>query len=328
VRSATAAAAAGFAPDARSLHALLDRLLDAYGPQHWWPGETPFEVMVGAVLTQNTAWGNVERAIANLKAAGVLTPESIVALPHERLAALIRPAGYFNVKARRLRSFCEFLVESGGEPALADTPTGLLRARLLAVHGIGPETADDILLYAFGRPVFVIDAYTRRLFGRLGLASGQESYEDLRTGVERAIGPDPESLNELHALIVHHAKVACAKAPRCGGGPPPGRIRLQETRPATEPIRRQQLPLISASDVSTRLRPPSFARYRARSARLNSASALSPARSCAPPMLTVTRSSRPPTLAMPATLPRIRSASCRAPVSVVWLASTTNSSPP
>ncbi len=106
---------------------------------------------------------------------------------------------------------------ASGEPALADTPTETLRARLLAVHGIGPETADDILLYAFERPVFVIDAYTRRLFGRLGLASGHESYEELRTGVERAIGPDPASLNELHALIVHHAKVACAKVPRCAG---------------------------------------------------------------------------------------------------------------
>jgi endonuclease-3 related protein len=217
VRVATAASAAGFAPDARTLRGLLERLRDAYGPQHWWPGDSPFEVMVGAVLTQNTAWSNVERAIDFLKAANALSPESIAALPHERLAALIRPAGYFNVKARRLQSFCRFLVESGGEPALADTPTETLRARLLAVHGIGPETADDILLYAFERPVFVIDAYTRRLFGRLGLASGHESYEELRTGVERAIGPDPASLNELHALIVHHAKVACAKVPRCAG---------------------------------------------------------------------------------------------------------------
>jgi endonuclease-3 related protein len=217
VRVATAASAAGFAPDARTMRGLLERLRDAYGPQHWWPGDSPFEVMVGAVLTQNTAWSNVERAISSLRAVGALSPELIVALPHERLAALIRPAGYFNVKARRLQSFCRFLVESGGEPALADTPTETLRARLLAVHGIGPETADDILLYAFERPVFVIDAYTRRLFGRLGLASGHESYEELRTGVERAIGPDPASLNELHALIVHHAKVACAKVPRCAG---------------------------------------------------------------------------------------------------------------
>jgi endonuclease-3 related protein len=119
------------------------------------------------------------------------------------------------VKARRLQSLCRFLVESGGEAALAEVPTEALRSRLLAVHGIGPETADDILLYAFDRPVFVIDAYTRRLFGRLGLASGGESYEELRSGVERAIGPDAAACNELHALIVHHAKVACAKRPRC-----------------------------------------------------------------------------------------------------------------
>lgn len=217
MRGATAAAGTGFAPDARSLHALLDHLLGAYGPQHWWPGDSPFEVMVGAVLTQNTAWSNVERAIAGLKAAGALSPESIAALSHERLAALIRPAGYFNVKATRLQALCRFLLEAGGEPALADTPTENLRVRLLAVHGVGPETADDLLLYAFERPVFVIDAYTRRLFGRLGLASGHESYEELRAGVESAIGADAAAFNELHALIVHHAKVACAKVPRCAG---------------------------------------------------------------------------------------------------------------
>jgi endonuclease-3 related protein len=212
-----AAAGTGFAPDARSLRLLLDHLLDAYGPQHWWPGDSAFEVMVGAVLTQNTAWSNVERAIDSLKAAGALSPKVIAALTPERLAALIRPAGYFNVKAKRLQSFCLFLVEAGGEPALGTLPTAALRARLLAVHGIGPETADDILLYAFGRPVFVIDAYTRRLFGRLGLATGDEGYEELRIGVERAIGADAAALNELHALIVHHAKVACAKTPRCAG---------------------------------------------------------------------------------------------------------------
>jgi endonuclease-3 related protein len=210
---ATAAVAAGFAPDA--LRALLDRLLDAYGPQHWWPGDSPFEVMVGAVLTQNTAWSNVERAIANLRAASALAPERIAGLAHDQLAALVRPAGYFNVKARRLQSFCRFLVEAGGEMALRAVPTAALRARLLAVHGIGPETADDILIYAFDRPVFVVDAYTRRLFGRLRLASGEESYEALRAGVERAIGADAAAFNELHALIVHHAKVACTKRPRC-----------------------------------------------------------------------------------------------------------------
>jgi endonuclease-3 related protein len=197
------------------LERLYERLLAAYGPQHWWPGDSPFEVMVGAVLTQNTAWRNVERAIVNLKAAGTLAAPAIASMPHADLATLIRPAGYFNVKARRLQAFCRFLVGVGGEEALALRPTDALRRDLLAVHGIGPETADDILLYAFARPVFVIDAYTRRLLSRLGLASGDEGYETLRHGIERALGPDVRVFDELHALVVHHAKVACSARPQC-----------------------------------------------------------------------------------------------------------------
>ena len=209
--------ALGFDPPRRALQRVYERLLAAYGPQHWWPGDSPFEVMVGAVLTQNTAWRNVERAIANLKAAAALTPSAVAAMPPADLAALIRPAGYFNVKAQRLQAFCRFLLEAGGEDALAALPTEVLRRDLLAVHGIGPETADDILLYAFARPVFVIDAYTRRLLRRLGLASGEEGYETLRHGVERAFAADAPLFNELHGLIVHHAKVACATRPRCAG---------------------------------------------------------------------------------------------------------------
>jgi endonuclease-3 related protein len=206
----------GFRPRRRALQRLHDRLLAAYGPQHWWPADSPFEVMVGAVLTQNTAWRNVERAIANLKGAGVLDPPGIAALPPAELAALIRPAGYFNVKAERLQAFCRFLRDRGGEAALAALSTSELRDRLLAVHGVGPETADDMLLYAFERPVFVIDAYTRRLLKRLGLATGEEGYEALRAGIERALGPDAPLFNELHALVVHHAKTACSARPRCG----------------------------------------------------------------------------------------------------------------
>lgn len=199
----------------RALQRLHGQLLAAYGTQHWWPADSRFEVMVGAVLTQNTAWRNVERAIDNLKTAQALAATAIAGLPHADLAALIRPAGYYNVKARRLQAFCRFLVEAGGEQALAGRPTDRLRRELLAVHGVGPETADDILLYAFERPVFVIDAYTRRLLGRLGIASGEEGYETLRHGVERAFGPDARLFNELHALIVLHAKVACSARPRC-----------------------------------------------------------------------------------------------------------------
>jgi endonuclease-3 related protein len=196
-------------------HRLFQRLLGAYGPQHWWPGETRIEIMVGAVLTQNTAWRNVERAIDRLKAAAVLETRAIAGLPPEELADLIRPAGYFNVKARRLQSLCNFLLESGGIAALERLSTDVLRSRLLAVHGVGPETADDILLYAFERPVFVVDAYTRRLGGRLGLLAGGEGYEEIRHSFETAIGLDTRTFNELHALIVHHAKYFCRKRPLC-----------------------------------------------------------------------------------------------------------------
>jgi endonuclease-3 related protein len=206
-----------FAPTRRELQRVYEKLLAAYGPQHWWPADSPFEVMVGAVLTQNTAWRNVERAIANLDAAQALTPSAIAHLPPAELAALIRPAGYFNVKARRLQALCRFVLEAGGEDALAQQPTVELRHALLAVHGVGAETADDILLYAFGRPVFVIDTYTRRLLRRLGLAGGDEGYEELRLGIEQALGLQAQRFNELHGLIVHHAKVACGAKPRCTG---------------------------------------------------------------------------------------------------------------
>ena len=196
---------------------LFERMLAAYGPQRWWPAESPFEVMVGAVLTQNTAWGNVEKAIVNLKGAGLLDPEALADADPAQVAGAIRPAGYFNVKTRRLQSFCRFLIERGGEVALAAMETPHLRHELLAVHGVGPETADDMLLYAFQRPIFVIDAYTRRLLSRNGLIGGEEGYETLRHGFESALPPDVQLYNEYHALIVRHAKEACRKKPQCGG---------------------------------------------------------------------------------------------------------------
>ena len=198
------------------LRAVFARLLAAYGPQHWWPADSPFEVMMGAVLTQNTAWSNVERAIANLKRVGWLEPSAIAAAEPTRLAELIRPARYFNVKARRLQNFCRLLLEADWEGELADQATGELRRLLLQVNGVGPETADDMLLYAFARPVFVIDAYTRRIFVRLGLISGAETYEQLRHGFESALGQDTGLYNEYHALIVHHAKQSCRNRPVCG----------------------------------------------------------------------------------------------------------------
>jgi endonuclease-3 related protein len=199
------------------LRAVFEWLYEAYGPQHWWPGDMPFEVMIGAILAQNTAWSNVEKAIASLKALDCLNPEAILALSHESLAGLLRPTGYFNVKARRLQGFCEWYLAQDGYKTLARQETATLRGRLLGLNGLGPETADDILLYAFKRPVFVIDAYTRRLFARIGVIQGDEAYEELRYMFESALGPDVALYNEFHALIVRHAKEVCKSRPACSG---------------------------------------------------------------------------------------------------------------
>ncbi len=204
---------------APALRAIFDRLLAAHGPQGWWPADGHFEMMVGAVLTQNTAWTNVERAILRLADAGLLEPRPLLDAPVERLAEAIRPAGYFNVKARRLQAFTRWYIDAGGFEPLARVDTGTLRSRLLAVHGIGPETADDILLYAFERPVFVIDAYTRRIIGRVGHDVEGLAYEALRALFERELPADVALFNEYHALIVRHAKTHCRKRPVCAGCP-------------------------------------------------------------------------------------------------------------
>ncbi len=196
----------------RALEALYRRLFDHYGPQHWWPAETPFEVMVGAVLTQNTAWINVERAIENLRQSDLLDPAAIAVLSPQKLALHLRPSGYFNVKAKRLQSLCHWLLSRNDQEGL---DTAVLREALLSIHGIGPETADDILLYAYHRPVFVIDAYTRRLCSRLGLLDASLPYEALRAIFERALPADVAMYNEFHALIDHHAKQVCRPKPRC-----------------------------------------------------------------------------------------------------------------
>jgi endonuclease-3 related protein len=205
-----------------TLQWVYERLYGHFGPQHWWPGETPFEVMVGAILTQNTAWSNVEKAIANLRANNALNAEAIAAAPLAQLAEWLRPSGYFNVKAERLQSFCRWLLEPGRRQQLEQLATDELRHALLSVKGVGRETADDMVLYAFDRPVFVIDAYTRRLFSRLGLITGEEGYETLRALVEEAFGRSQEQtalFNEFHALIVAHAKEYCRKRPLCRGCP-------------------------------------------------------------------------------------------------------------
>ncbi len=200
-----------------NLRWVFHRLDAAWGAQHWWPADSVLEILLGAVLTQNTAWVNVERALAALEAAGALSLDALLALPEAELAALIRPAGYFNVKARRLRALLEWVRAQGGVEALAAWPTEDLRRALLAVHGIGPETADDILLYAFERPVFVIDAYTRRILGRLGLIDPGMGYEPLRLAIEAELGPDVALFNQYHALLVAHGKAVCRPRPRCGG---------------------------------------------------------------------------------------------------------------
>ncbi|KKK71488.1 hypothetical protein LCGC14_2913400 [marine sediment metagenome] len=197
------------------------RLYGAYGPQHWWPGETPFEVIVGAILTQSAAWTNVEKAIVNLKAAGALSPEGVARLSEGELVRMVYPAGYFNAKARKLKAFVELLFQRfGGElDALLATAQEELRPLLLATHGIGPETADSILLYAAGRPAFVIDAYTRRLFRRLGVAAPQDSYDSWRSLFTTNLEADAPLFNEYHALIVRHGKGVCRREPRCEGCP-------------------------------------------------------------------------------------------------------------
>lgn len=197
------------------LMTIYNRLMESYGPQFWWPADTQFEVIAGAVLTQNTAWTNVEKALENLRKAGELGLDQIHRLDHDALAALIRPSGYFNIKSRRLKTLCDWMVEQGGLEALEKSSTAALREGLLSLQGIGPETADDILLYAFNRPVFVIDAYTRRLLMRLGLVEGKEPYETLRRGFEISLDRDTMLFNEYHALIVRHAKEKCTFAPDC-----------------------------------------------------------------------------------------------------------------
>ena len=199
-----------------NLQNVYKQLLAAHGPRDWWPGDTPFEIMVGAILTQNTAWANVEKAIAMLKVRDRLAPQSILDACPDHLAQWIRPSGYFNLKTERLRQFCRWYLDQGGWETLRKRDTEWLRRELLTVKGIGPETADDMLLYAFERPVFVIDAYTRRIFSRLGLVDEASGYEELRAHFEQTLGADAGLFNEYHALIVQHGKEVCRKRPRCG----------------------------------------------------------------------------------------------------------------
>lgn len=196
---------------------IYQRLFSTYGRQHWWPGETPFEIIVGAILTQSAAWTNVEKAIDNLKSASVLSPEAILNTPLEELAQLIRSSGYYNAKAKKLKAFVEWLDKNfrNDLQAFSEVNTEELRNQLLAVHGIGNETADSILLYALDRPVFVIDAYTIRIISRIGLLSEESSYTEYQRYFMSNLPVDVKLYNEYHALFVRLGKEACQKKPDC-----------------------------------------------------------------------------------------------------------------
>jgi endonuclease-3 related protein len=214
-------AARGRKPTRRTLETYYRRMARQYGATGWWPGDSPFEIAVGAILTQNTAWRNVEQAIDNLKREKLLTPNAILDCPLESLEQALRPSGYFRVKAQRLRHFCRYLVDryDGNMQRLARRPLEELRPELLAVHGIGPETADDILLYACEHPVFVVDAYTRRIFARHGLVPQEIDYEDLRAVFESRLPADVAMFKEYHGLIVYVGKDFCRGKPNCAACP-------------------------------------------------------------------------------------------------------------
>ncbi|MDR1487735.1 MAG: endonuclease III domain-containing protein [Deltaproteobacteria bacterium] len=198
---------------------IYHRLNAFFGPRHWWPGDSPFEVMVGAILTQNTSWRNVEKAIDNLSRLALLTPEAIEAAPTDTLAQALRPSGYYNIKKDRLLSLVRLVLENGrggADPEILRWPISKLRSALLEVKGIGPETADSIVLYAANKPSFVVDLYTRRLFSRHGLILGSESYQDIRSWFMENLVCDAALFNQYHALIVAAGNKLCKpKTPLC-----------------------------------------------------------------------------------------------------------------
>ena len=196
---------------------IYNSLLKSFGHQHWWPGDTPFEVIIGAILTQNTSWTNVEKAIASLKTSGIFSPKGLYDVQVTVLAQFIRSSGYFNIKAKRLKNFLSFLFDdySGDLDAMIKEDGLILRNKLLKVNGLGPETSDSILLYACGYPVFVVDAYTKRIFSRHGLVTMNDNYHQVQTFFMENLPKDPQLYNEYHALIVRVGKDLCKKKPLC-----------------------------------------------------------------------------------------------------------------
>ena len=223
------------------LRRMHDQLVEAYGPQFWWPAETPFEVVPGAYLTQNTAWKSVERSLANLRAAGALTLDGLRSISIEDLQNLIRPSGFHTRKAPALKAFVHMLDRefAGSLDRLAATPTAILRSRLLALPGVGPETADAILLYALNHPVPVADEYLRRIVERhrlLAPPGGRGDYESLVTLTRQAFASDPQAIharlfNEIHALTVSVGKAHCGRTPNCTGCPLAGDLQFETPAP-------------------------------------------------------------------------------------------------
>ena len=201
----------------KSLYEIYRMLFEAYGEQHWWPAESAFEMMTGAILTQNTSWSNVRRAIANF--GDNLTPDFIIACPLQELRLIIRPSGFFNQKAVRLKGLAQWFKKYGCNVIIVNLKKPeKIRDELLSLDGVGCETADSIMLYAFGLPYFVIDAYTKRVFARLCFDM-PETYDGIRRYFESRLPPDSALFNEFHALIVKHAKMHCKAQPACTGCP-------------------------------------------------------------------------------------------------------------
>jgi endonuclease III related protein len=203
----------------RSLLRIYNLLYARFGPRHWWPGDTKIEIILGAILTQNTAWANVEKAIKNIKRAKVLSVSRLSGISEKKLARLIRPSGYYNIKANRIKNFLRFLNTrySGSIDKMFGSDLYKLREELLAVKGIGQETADSILLYAGNKPVFVVDAYTKRVFSRHGFINEDADYEEAQSLFMDNLGKDKGLFNEFHALIVELGKSVCkSKKPLCG----------------------------------------------------------------------------------------------------------------
>ena len=206
---------------AEKLMQFYHAMLDHYGPQHWWPANSPFEVITGAILTQNTNWTNVEKAIKNLKQANVMTPHKMNQLSTEELAQLIRPAGYFNLKSKRLKNFLHWFCGQydGSIDQLKDLPIHRLREELLSIKGIGPETADSILLYALNKPTFVIDTYTYRILVRHHCIDPESDYHQIKDTFESNLPDDTPLFNEFHALLVQVGKNHCKPRPKCQNCP-------------------------------------------------------------------------------------------------------------